>query len=219
MAVGDGITWDESTPTDGTNAIDIDDYNRDLRKGVRARLALEHEMPTSQAATAEGGRHKIVSFQRQTAAPTAVLSGTQVGVVYVKTVATTGDALFYLNAATQEVNLSRKLYFWYLDGAQETGTNVSATLYIVSDGKILAGRAYASTAPAGSDFQVDVRYNGSSVWTATSSQIILAAGSTSTSVTGFVTTNVTAGGTFMLDIDKIGATTPGGGITIQLEVG
>jgi hypothetical protein len=219
MALGDGTSWDESVPTDATVAIQIDDYNRDLRKGVRNRMALEHEFPASQAATAEGGRHKFVSMQRLTAAPTSVLSGTQVGVVYASTVGTTGDSLFYLNAATQSVNLSKKMYFWYIDGTSEPGSNVSSTLYILSDGKIFAGRMYAGTAPTGSEIQVDILYNGSSIWTATSSQLILAAGSTSTSVASFVTTNITAGGTFILDVDKTGTTTPGGNITVMLEVG
>ena len=219
MAIGDGTSWDESVPTDGTTAIQIDDYMREIIKGVRSRLALEHEFPTSQAATAEAGRHKVISLQRQTAAPTSVLSGTQYGVVYLKTVGTTGDALFYLNAATQEVNLSRKLYFWYLDGAVETGTNVSASLYLVSDGKILISRMNAKTAPTGCALQVDVLYNGSSIWTATASQTILQVGSTSTTVTGFVTTNVTAGGTFVIDVDTIGSGVPGGNVTVMVEVG
>ena len=218
MALGDGDTWDESTPTDATSAIQIDDYMRHVTKGVRSRLATEHEFPASQAATSEAGRHKYVSFQRYSTSPLTP-TGTQIGTVFVKTVGTTGDALMYLNAATQEVNLSRKLYFWYLDGAVETGTNSSATLYLVSDGKIVAGRAYCSTTAVGSPVQIDVNYNGVSLWTATSSQIILAAGSTSTSVTGFVTTNVTAGGTLIIDIDTIGSTTPGGNITVQIEVG
>lgn len=219
MALGDGTTWDESVPTDATTAFQIDDYDRDLRKGVRSRFALEHEFPASQAATAEAGRHKIVSLQRQTAVPTSVLSGTQIGVLYCSTIGTTGDGLFYLNAATQPVNLSSKLYFWYIDGTAEPLSNASSTLYILSAGKIVAGRMYAGTAPAGSEVQVDVLYNGSSIWTATNSQLILAAGSTSTSVTSFVTTNITAGGTFVIDIDKTGTTTPGGNLTVMLEVG
>jgi hypothetical protein len=218
MAIGDGTTWDETTPTDATLAINIDDYNRDVRVGVRSRLALEHEFPSSQSATAEGGRHKFITFQRQTASP-FTLSGTQIGVLYVKTMATTGDALCYLNAATQEVVLSRKLYFWYLDGACETGTNVSATLDIVSAGKILSAKGRATTAPTGSELQIDIRYNGSSIWTATSSQVILAAGSTSTSVTGFVTTNITSGGTFVIDVDKVGTSVAGGNVTVMVEVG
>ena len=218
MALGDGTSWDETTPTDATIAIQIDDYNRDLRIGVRGRMALEHEFPASQAATSEAGRHKYTSYQVYSTSP-LLPTGTQIGCVFVKTVATTGQALIYMNNATQEINLSRKLYFWYLDGAIEATVKASATLYIVSDGKILAARGYATTAPSGSEVQVDILYNGSSIWTNTSSQIILAAGSTSTAVTGFVTTNITAGGLFTIDIDKTGSTIAGGNVTIQVEVG
>lgn len=219
MSLGDGDTWDETTPTDGTTATEIDNYMRDLRKGVRIRLGNEHEFPSS-GNTAAAGQHKYVSLQRQTSTPTSVLSGTQVGVMYLKTMGTTGDAICFLNAATQEVNLSRKLYFWYLDGAVETGTNASAKLYFVSDGKILASRMYAGTAPSGSEIQVDVLYNGSSIWNATTSaQLILQAGSTSTEVVGFTTTNITAGGTLIIDVDKVGSASPGGNVTVMLEVG
>ena len=218
MALGDGTTWDETTPTDATLAIQIDDYNRDLRKGIRSRLALEHEFPTSQAATAEAGRHKYLTFQRYTADPMTI-TGTQIGGLYVKSVGTTGDSLIYVTEDTLGVNLSRKAYFWYIAGAVETGTNVSATLYLVGDGKIRVARAYAGTAPTGAVVQVDINYNGSSIWTATSSQVILAAGSTSTSVASFVTTAVTAGGTFTIDVDKIGATNAGENVTVMVEVG
>jgi hypothetical protein len=218
MALGDGSSWDETTPTDATIAIQIDDYNRDLRLGVRSRMALEHEFPASQAATSEAGRHKFVSFQVQATSP-LLPTGTQIGCLFVKTVGTTGQSLIYMNNATQEVNISRKNYFWYIDGTAEPSVNASSTLYIISDGKILASRAYASTAPGGSELQVDVLYNGSSIWTATSSQLILAAGSTSTAVTGFVTTAVTAGGVFTIDIDKTGSSLPGGNVTVMLEVG
>lgn len=218
MALGDGDTWDETKPDDNTVAIQIDDYTRHLAKGVRSRVALEHEFPDSQAATSEAGRHKYVSLQVQATSPLTP-TGTQTGCVYVKTIGTTGQALVYMNNATQDVILSRKLYFWYLDGAQTGTANASATLYIVSDGKILAGRMYAGTAPTGNVFQADINYNGASIWTATASQLILAAGSTSTAVASFVTTNITAGGLFTIDIDKTGATIPGGNVTVMLEVG
>ncbi len=80
MALGDGITWDESTPTDATTANQIDDYNRDLRKGVRNRMALEHEWPSSQSATSEAGQHKFISLQSQASVP--VIGGTQLGSIY-----------------------------------------------------------------------------------------------------------------------------------------
>ena len=217
MALGDGTGWDETTPTDATSAINIDDYNRDLRKGIRARFAKEHEMPDSQSATSEGGAHKYMTLQMQTGAP--AISGTQVGALYQKTVGTTGDYAFFLNAATQEINLSKKMYFWFVDGALDTGADISATLNLVSNGKIYDAKAYISTTGVGSAIQVDINYNGVSIWTATSAQLILAAGATSTSVATFVTTNVTAGGTLKLDIDKIGSTTPGGNLTVMVEVG
>jgi len=83
MALGDGITWDETTPTDGTSAVQIDDYNRDLRLGFRSRFAMEHEMPASQSSTAEGGKHKFLTLQAQAIKPT--VSGTQIAALYADT--------------------------------------------------------------------------------------------------------------------------------------
>lgn len=97
MALGDGTTWDETTPTDSSWGYNLDDYNRDLRVGLRSRLALEHEFPSSQTATSEGGKHKFVTLQSQATKPT--LSGTQVSAVYVKN---TGNNLFYENSAATE---------------------------------------------------------------------------------------------------------------------
>ena len=119
MALGDGDTWDETTPTDATVAVNIDDYNRDLRKGVRGRMALEHEWPDSQSATSEAGRHKYISFQTQAALPDAAIAGTQIAGLYVKT-----QGLFFVNTASDEVQI------------------VSGTA--VGDGKILANATDAS---------------------------------------------------------------------------
>jgi len=218
MALGDGTTWDETEPTNATVAINIDDYNRDLRLGLRSRMAHEHEFPASQAATSEAGKHKFITLQMQSTAP--AIAGTQVGAFYQKTVGTTGDFAFFLNAATQEVNLSRKNYFWYLEGAIESGANASATLAIVSNGKIYGAQAHVKTVAAGGPgIQVDVLYNGSSIWTATASQLLLAPGSTSTEVGAFVTTNITAGGLFTIDVDKVGTGVPGSNLTVMVEVG
>lgn len=83
MALGDGDSWDETLPSDATTATQIDDYNRDLRKGTRSRMALEHEWPASQSATSEAGRHKYITFQSQSTKP--ALSGTQVNAIYAST--------------------------------------------------------------------------------------------------------------------------------------
>ena len=217
MALGDGDTWDEANPTDSTVAINIDDYMRHVQKGVRSRMAFEHEWPSSQSATAEAGRHKFLTLQMQGAAVS--LTGTQVGALYL-TSSGNSSYIMAINTATQEINLSKKNYFWYMDGAAETGTSVSAKLELISDGRIAAAKAYCTTTASGGDgIQVDILYNGSSIWTATASQLLLAPGSTSTSVTSFVSTNVTAGGTLVIDVDKVGTGIAGGNVTVMLEVG
>ena len=99
MALGDGTTWDETLPTDSTTAVSIDDHIRDVRKGIRSRLALEHEFPTSQSATSEAGVHKFITLQNQAAKPT--LAGTQVGAVYAKT-----SALFFEDSAGVEIQIT-----------------------------------------------------------------------------------------------------------------
>ena len=220
MALGDGDTCDESVPTNATEALNIDDYNRDLRKGMRSRMNIEHEWPASQSATNEAGQHKYMTLQMQSAAPT--LAGTQVSALYASTVGTTGDALFYVNKATKAQNLSDRVYFWYLDGAIGTGTKASAKLYIISPGDIKTARALcATTASGGTGIQIDVLYDGASIWTATSNQLLLAPGSTSTEVAAasIATNAVTKGGYLEIDIDTVGTGTAGGSVTVMVEVG
>jgi len=83
MATGDGIIWNESLPDNTTIANEIDDYDRDLRVGVRSRMALEHVWPSAHTGTSSGGRHTYITFQAQAAAPT--MAGTTAGGLYVTT--------------------------------------------------------------------------------------------------------------------------------------
>lgn len=83
MSLGDGSTWDETNPTDATQAVQIDDYNRDLRVGTRGRMAREHEWPSSQSATSEAGAHKFMTLQAQAVKPT--VAGTQIAAIYADT--------------------------------------------------------------------------------------------------------------------------------------
>lgn len=103
MALGSGDTWDETTPTNATIATQIDDYNRELRIGVRSRMALEHEWPSSQAATAEAGMHKFITFQDQAVKPP--LSGTQVGGFYTKSTGA-ANAVFFEDSAGNEIQIT-----------------------------------------------------------------------------------------------------------------
>lgn len=106
MTVGDGANWDETNPTNSTLATSIDDYDRDLRVGVRSRMALEHEWPASQSSTAQGGSHKFVTLQNQSAKPT--VSGTQLAALYTKTVGSGLQELYWENEAGTEVQLTSR---------------------------------------------------------------------------------------------------------------
>ena len=99
MALGDGISWDETVPTDATLAISIDDHMRHLYKAVRSRMAMEHEFPSSQSATKEAGEHKFITFQSQGSMPT--ITGTQVMALY----STSGPVLVYASSGGDHVQL------------------------------------------------------------------------------------------------------------------
>lgn len=106
MSLGDGSSWDETSPTNATLATLIDDYDRDLRVGVRSRMAHEHEWPASQSTTAQGGQHKFITLQNQATKPT--VSGTQLAAVYTKTMGSGLQELFWENEAGTEVQLTRR---------------------------------------------------------------------------------------------------------------
>ena len=106
MAVGDGSSWDETTPTNATLATSIDDYMRDDRIGTRSRMQAEHEWPASQSATNQAGQHKFVTFQNQSAKPT--VSGTQLGAVYSKTVGSGLQEMYWENEAGTEVQMTNR---------------------------------------------------------------------------------------------------------------
>lgn len=116
MPIGDGATWDESNPTDATLANQIDDYQRDLRKGTRARLAIEHVWPLSQTGTSEAGYHTYITFQNQTGIPTmpVVASSTQSGMLFMS-----AGNLFFQNSAAGVATLI----------ASGAGLNVANALY------------------------------------------------------------------------------------------
>ena len=80
------INWNssfEASPDDDNYGYEIDDYNRDLRVGIRKRMDKEHEFPSSQAATSEAGAHKFMTLQEQAIKPS--LSGTQKAAVFADT--------------------------------------------------------------------------------------------------------------------------------------
>jgi hypothetical protein len=98
MALGDGITWNEAAPDDSTLANQIDDYNRDLRLGIRKRMDNEHVWGASQTGTAESGHHRFITLQQQTATPSLVAASGQVGCLFIGSSAD-GFQLMYENSA------------------------------------------------------------------------------------------------------------------------
>ena len=102
MALGDGVNWNESVPDNNTLAYLIDDYDRDLRVGVRKRLDREHVWSDSQTATNEGGHHRYITFQAQTAAPTLI--ATSAGAIYVGA-SSAGYPLMFENSGGTEYTI------------------------------------------------------------------------------------------------------------------
>jgi len=97
----DGSTHDELNPQNSTPLNEGDDAIKDLKIGVRSRLAWEHIYPSAQTATSEGGLHKYVTFKSQSAAPALVVgTNTQIGALYMS-----ANALIFLNSASTSMTL------------------------------------------------------------------------------------------------------------------
>lgn len=106
----DGSTWNETTPTNGDLANEIDDFMRDMKIGVRSRMAHEHIWSSSQTATGSDGQHRFITLTTQTSAPGLVYgTSTQAGAVYAIS-SGTGVSLVARNSAGYEVLLHQSTY-------------------------------------------------------------------------------------------------------------
>ena len=99
MALGDGITWIETGFTNASDADTIDNEATDIRKGVRSRMAIEHEWGASQTGTGEAGQHKYLTLQDQATGPGSKITGTQLGAITIQT-SGSGVEMFVACAAT-----------------------------------------------------------------------------------------------------------------------
>lgn len=63
-------SWDETVPTNTTNATDIDDHIRKVRLDIRERFAIDHKAAASDAGESQYGVHKKVTFEDPIAEPT-----------------------------------------------------------------------------------------------------------------------------------------------------
>lgn len=134
MPTGDGAVWDESTPNDGTFVNQGDDHIRDVRKGVRARLALEHVWPTTQTGTADAGYHTYITFSPQTGVPTmpVVASTTQSGMFFM-----TAGHLMFQNSAGSVATLISSGKGLNVQNAVYSSTGTQGDMLIGSTGGVL----------------------------------------------------------------------------------
>jgi hypothetical protein len=100
----------------------------------------------------------------------------------------------------------------------ETGTH---RLYNDSSGgwTITGVRASVGVAPTGGSIIIDVNVNGASVFASQASQPKIPADEyTSGKITSLAQASVAPGQYLTVDVDQVGATTPGSDLTVQVEV-
>ena len=124
MALGDGTVWNEALPDNTTVANTIDNHNRDLRLGVRSRMALEHVWPSAHTGTSSAGRHTFLTFQAQAAAPT--MAGTTAAGLYVTTEAQ--GALIFVGSDGTETTI--------INTAGTIGTGDSVEVAVITGGTL-----------------------------------------------------------------------------------
>jgi hypothetical protein len=113
-----------------------------------------------------------------------------------------------------------KTLIWFISGAGAVGTNVSARLKVNFAGTITKAKAYAKTAPVGSNLIFDINKSGTSIWASTqANRVKVTAGANEdTDQTNFDTSTFSADDIFTVDIDGVGSSTAGSDITVMLEV-
>ena len=80
-------------------------------------------------------------------------------------------------------------------------------------------RASVGTAPTGASLIVDIKVNGTTIFTTQANRPTISAGSmTSGYVTNMNITSVAAGAYVTVDVAQVGSIIPGSDLTVQLEV-
>jgi hypothetical protein len=127
MALGDGSAWDEANPQQSTLANTIDSYERDIRVGVRKRMAQEHVWPSTQTGTGEAGQHTYVTLQAQTSVPSmpVVASVTQAGMLFM-----TAGNLTFQNSASVVTTLINSAGVTNIAGASYSATGTVGEIII-----------------------------------------------------------------------------------------
>lgn len=136
----DGVQWRENAPVNADLANEIDDYMRDDKIAVRARMALEHEWPSSQVATNEAGWHTFITLSGQSAAPTLTYGTvtTQMASFWVSSA--NGNVIITDSAGSDTLLIKSGEGLVFVGG---TGT-IGDMVYITSGGAIAILEASAS---------------------------------------------------------------------------
>ena len=110
---------------------------------------------------------------------------------------------------------------WYLDGSVNTGDGQSATIRVPFSGTITRADIYVGTAPVSQSIIINIRKNGTDIWTEPPSadqRLAMTTAGTPVNTTTFNVTSVTAGDYFNLDVDQIGSGTAGSNLTVELTI-
>jgi hypothetical protein len=121
----------------------------------------------------------------------------------------------WANITGSPVAYKSRSLLWY-SGYPAVGTAVGLQFTMPFAGTFTKAWLKVVSAPTGANLIVDVNKNGTTI--ATSSKPTIVAGATSGSSETFTTTTFAIGDVITMDIDQVGSTVAGAGLSIQLDV-
>ena len=104
---------------------------------------------------------------------------------------------------------------WFIKNSIVAGTDVCGYLKTTFSGRVVSAFARFKTAPTGCAAVIDINKNGTSIFTTPMS---VAATTTEQTSMDFIDNKITIGDGFTLDIDTIGSTIAGAGLTVILTL-
>jgi hypothetical protein len=125
------------------------------------------------------------------------------------------DTLIQANNAV----VCKRSIFW-LSGYPAVGTEQGIQYTMPTDGTITKAWAVMTASPTGAAVLVDININGTSIWASTQANRLTVADGAPTkkgNQTAFDTVAFVAGDVISMDIDQVGSTTSGTGLTVQLD--
>jgi hypothetical protein len=111
-----------------------------------------------------------------------------------------------------------KIVTFVLANGANIATGVDQTNHIVITGSYNIQKCYAlaKTGPVGADLICDININGTTIWATQGNRIKVVDGQTYGTQTSFDTTSLAAADVLSIDVDQVGSSTPGTGVTVEL---